>query len=762
MNLYFKKNASLWAAWLVSATVCFGQQPNILFIAVDDLNNWTGFAGDPNAITPNMDKLASEGVHFSNAYCTYPLCGPSRASLMSGVYFSELNTTLVQPEDAEVEERIEALGSSLLHTYLGNHGYKTMAVGKILHTHVPAGSVDLSGGRMGWDKNEDSEGNTIRSNWPSTGTLTDWGIYVGENGTGTEADMSDSVSAVWAVDRLQETHTEPFILMVGFLHPHVPWYAPQSYYDQYDPETLVMPPYNPDDWDDIPTAGLDTISTDVYPSTEWAIENNQWTNMVHAYLANVTFADTKVGLVLDALEASPYATNTIVVLWGDHGYHMGEKNTFQKNTLWDRSGVTPLIIKAPGMTTNAECSSVVSLLDLYPTLVDLAGLPANEKVRGRTLKPLLEDPTLIWEFPAFTYKYGTEATQLGDLRYIKYEDGSQELYDHASDPDEWTNLAGDANYAAIITALKKMSPFPEAPPGTTNVFEFLNTGPLDELGLNGTFYVDGLALSTEDIIGLDGSRASSGERHVTQIGNSHGLGVNSDGTDKAVLFQIGEGWEFSFNSDVRLQNINIADMSEAGASMTLTSLSGEFAPITLASGNGDYDLNDTLVTAGSTLHISYSVTSGDVDEGAKIMSLTVVKAATGYSAWVTQQGLTVGLNDAYDDDPDGDGMVNLVEYAMGANSLTNDAVLYQPQVVSSEENGTNYLNLIYRRRTDAEERGLDYQVGAATNLTEAMTNGTEQAGAGLLDSDFEIITNRISTNVQAVQFMQLRITTDED
>jgi arylsulfatase A-like enzyme len=758
MNLKINKSVSWLALWLVSATVCFGQQPNILFIAVDDLNNWTGFAGDPNAITPNMDKLASEGVHFSRAYCSYPLCGPSRASLMSGVYFSELNASKVQPEDNEVEERIESLGSSLLHTYLGNHGYKTMAVGKILHTHVPDDSVDMSGGRMGWDKNEDSEGNTVRTNWPDTGTLTDWGIYVGENGTGTEADMSDSVSAAWAVARLQETHTEPFMLMVGFLHPHVPWYAPQSYFDMYDPETLVMPPYNPDDWDDIPTAGLDMISTDTYPSTEWAIANNQWTNMVHAYLANVTFADAKVGLVLDALEASPYYTNTIVVLWGDHGYHMGEKNTFQKNTLWDRSGVTPLIIKAPGMAANAECSSVVSLLDIYPTLLDLADLPSNDKVRGRSLSPLLENPALSWEYPAFTYKSGSESVQYSGLRHIEYEDGSQELYDHANDPDEWTNLVNNVNYAEMLETLKELSPFPDILPGATNVFEFLDAGPLDQADIDGSFFIEGLTLSTVDVIGLDGSRASEGQGHLTQIGSKNGLGVNSAGTDKAILFESGEGWEFSFDHDVRLQNINLDDLAGAGEAMTITSLSGEFAPISLSSGNGDYDLNNTFVTADSTLLISYSANA--VDDGAKIMSLSVLTASSGYSEWTTQQGLTKGVNDAYDDDPDEDGMVNLVEYAMGANSLSNDAALYRPYVASSQQNGTNYLNLVYRRRIDAADRGLDYQVGSSTNLVVPMTNATEEAGSGVLDSDFEIVTNRIPTNVDAVQFMQLRIITE--
>ncbi|VGO11753.1 Arylsulfatase [Pontiella desulfatans] len=895
------RRLNLVAVFLVSAMVCFGQQPNVLFIAVDDLNDWTGFAGDPNAITPNMDQLAGEGVHFSRAYCAYPLCGPSRASLMSGVYFSELNASATQPEDEEVEEKIEALGSSLLHTYLGNHGYKTMAVGKILHSHVPDFSVDLSGGREGWDFNEDAAGNRIRSNWPpdlnpdTASTLTDWGIYVGDNGTGTEADMSDSIAAAWAVDRLQETHSEPFMLMVGFLHPHVPWYVPQSYYDMYDHENLIMPPYNPDDWDDIPSAGLDNIN-DGYPRTEWAIANNQWTNMVHAYLANITYADAKIGLVLDALEASPYSTNTIVVLWSDHGYHMGEKNTFQKHTLWDRSGVAPLIIKAPGMATNSTCNRVVSLLDIYPTLLDLCGLPANELNRGQTLRPLLENPALPWDVPAFNYKHGIEAVQVGDLRHIEYEDGSQELYDHSNDPDEWTNLVNDVNYAEIIIALKNMSPFQEEPPSSAKVFEFVDGSALDAAGIGGGMTVGDVTITTLDVIGQDGTRASGGVGHGTNVGTNDGLGINSADSDKANNFDSGEGWEFSFDTDVYLQSI---DLLETVAGGTLAISSSSFTDIVISGAqDGASGLGNVFVPSNALIGITFSHTNGPGMDGPKIMSLTVMpppaasselfadgfeggftpiwastaylsstsyegaKAAkmnnadyvetgvdtTGYSGirisyarktdglsagssftsewydgtgwntienlssgftpwqvvsqiglpagadhnpnfrirfrvnagsdygyvdsvvvegapdtlgygdWAVEQGL--GVNDAYDDDPDGDGMVNLVEYAIGANSLSNDAAFYRPHATSSKQNGTNYLNLVYRRRMDAPYRGLDYQVGSATNLLEERTNATQEAGAVALGDGFELVTNRIPTDVEVQQFMELRISAD--
>ena len=617
---------------LFSAGTLHAQSPNVIFISVDDLNNWTGFAGHPDAITPNMDRLASEGVHFPRAYCSYPLCGPSRASLMSGVYFAELNASRTQPDDEEVEERIEALGSSLLHTYMGDRGYKTMAVGKILHDHVPEGSVDLSGGRRSFDSNENAFGERVRSNWPpdlnheTAETLTDWGLYVGNNGAGTEADMSDSISAAWAVDRLQENHTDPFMLMVGFLHPHVPWYVPQKYYDMYDPAALTLPPYLATDYDDIPLAGFALMNSG-FPTTTWAIANNEWRNILHAYLANVSFVDAKIGLVLDALDNSPYASNTIVVLWGDHGYHLGEKNIFQKHTLWDRSGVTPLIIKAPGMVAGAECNRVVSLLDIYPTLLDLCNLPPNEMVRGRTLKPLLQDPTLPWDHPAFTFRHGIQAVQSGDLRHIEYEDGTQELYDHANDPDEWTNLVDDPSYSDELATLQSLSPFSDDPAPTTTVFTFLNNGPLDAVGVGGNMTVDGVTITTQDVIGLEGTRASDGTNNLTNIGNTGGLGINSAVSDTARNFESDEGWEFIFNTDVQLQNI---DLLQTNAGGTLTISSDSFPDIVLSGElEGDNDLGNTFVPANSLVSFFYTHTGPQGTDGPRIISLSVAEVEAG-------------------------------------------------------------------------------------------------------------------------------------
>ncbi|MEM9283287.1 MAG: sulfatase [Verrucomicrobiota bacterium] len=449
-----KTLCSLAIQTLIGFSYCFAEKPNVLLIAVDDLNDWAGYRGHEQVISPNMDRLARESVWFSRAYCQYPVCGPSRASLMSGFYFHQLESDTLGISDRDVAKKAESMGSQLLHSYFGKHGYKTMAVGKILHRHLPDEGLDLSGGRGGWGTLEDRKGNRLKLQWQSQKTMTDWGItHEREN------KMSDSEAADWARDRLAEEHEEPFFLMVGFLRPHVPWYVPERYYEMYDPEAIELPPFLRSDLDDVPDAGKETLN-DGYPRTEWARENDQWRNMIHAYLASITFVDRKIGQVLDALEASPHADNTVVVLWSDHGYHLGEKNTFQKHTLWDRSAKAPLIIKSPangkGEYDLGRCDRVVGLIDLYPTLVDLCGLPANDKVVGRSLKPLLKDRKTKWNYPALTYrKEGGKSIQYADYRYIEYGDGSMELYDHGEDPNEWTNLAGNPEYAEVLGEMKE-------------------------------------------------------------------------------------------------------------------------------------------------------------------------------------------------------------------------------------------------------------------------------------------------------------------
>ncbi|MDB4693588.1 sulfatase-like hydrolase/transferase, partial [Akkermansiaceae bacterium] len=207
---------------LLIGTPCLAKKPNILFISVDDLNDWAGYRGHSQVISPHMDRLAKKSTWFSRAYCQYPLCGPSRASVMSGLYYHQLESKKLQAEDKYVEDKVQSMGSELLHGYFKKHGYKTMAVGKVLHKHLPKKNLHMSGGRGKWNHNRDEDGKQVETNWKSNKTLTDWAPYAGK-----ESEMSDSLAADWAVERLQKKHTKPFMLMVGFLRPHVPWHVPQ-------------------------------------------------------------------------------------------------------------------------------------------------------------------------------------------------------------------------------------------------------------------------------------------------------------------------------------------------------------------------------------------------------------------------------------------------------------------------------------------------------------------------------------------------------
>lgn len=427
-----------------------GNKTNVLFISVDDLNDFPSFSQRyPDAKTPNMDKLAKRGMVFSNAHCQFPLCGPSRASLMSGLLPSTLGYD-DHMKDAALQSRARELSTELLHSYFSKNGYRTMAVGKICHHHVPKGSVDASGGR-----GEFSEGTgKLKRNWHQQGTSTDWAMAPERDEM-----LPDHKASEWAIEHLQQKHEKPFFLMVGFLRPHVPWYVPEKWFDLYDKTVLTLPPFRKNDLDDVPDIAREISILKQMPRTEWAIENNQWRNLLHAYLACISFADHQVGKVLDALDASPYKDNTIIVLWSDHGYHMGEKNTFQKQSLWERSSHVPLIFAGPGIKKGQRCNRVVSLLDIYPTLVEICGLSANGKNEGRSLVPLIRDPTRDWPYPAITgWQKNSFAVQNERYRYIRYGDGSEELYDHQKDPNEWTNLAHRPELADTKTDLAKHLP----------------------------------------------------------------------------------------------------------------------------------------------------------------------------------------------------------------------------------------------------------------------------------------------------------------
>jgi len=444
--------------------------PNVLMICVDDLNDWLGcMGGHPNAITPNMDRLASKGVLFTNAHCQAPICGPSRASIMTGLRPS---TTGIYGQIAD--EKISIAGEAtngivFLPEYFKKQGYYTMGKGKIFHEHAPDGVFDLSAGReKGFGPKPEK-----RFKWFDEGTQTDWGAY-----PETDQEMPDYRTAKWAVERLQDDYEKPFFLVAGFVRPHVPWYVPQKWFDMHPVSGVETPPYKKDDLMDLPAIANEVHEMPMMPSTDWAIETGQWKDMVRSYLACVTFVDNYIGEVLNALENSKYKDNTIVILWSDHGYRLGEKGTFAKHALWQEATNAPLIISVPGRKNPGKCNAPVEMLDIYPTLIDLCGLPVNNTNEGKSLKPLIENPASGTGYYAITtYGRNNHAVVSKGFRYIQYEDGSEELYNRNNDPNEWNNIAGIKENWEIKSALSKFLPkrneywSPEVKDGANAYFE---------------------------------------------------------------------------------------------------------------------------------------------------------------------------------------------------------------------------------------------------------------------------------------------------
>lgn len=434
------------------------EQPNVLFIAIDDLNDFVGcMDGALKAHTPNIDRLADAGTLFSNAHCQAPICGPSRASIMTGLYpvnsgnYLQLSDKNIKKSNALTEQAI------FMPDYFEQNGYKTMAVGKIYHQGDKAESFDEYGSmfdgfgpkpkeRINYDPSK-IEGKVGYTN-------TDWGAFPAYDSL-----MTDYKSAAWAMNKLEQKHKEPFFLAVGFVRPHVPWYAPQKWFDMYPLSEIETPPYKANDFEDIPLMGYRVTEAPMMPTTEELIKSSEWKKMVQAYLACISFVDAQVGKVLNALENSEYANNTIVVLWSDHGYHLGEKNRVAKQALWERDTRTVLIFKEPKGKAKQTCKASVQLIDIYPTLTDLCSLPKYQLAEGNSLVPFLKEPNIPSIQPALSF-YGEGNVTVRDERYrlTQYEDGSIEFYDMQKDPNEWTNLANEASVQNEIKELKGYIP----------------------------------------------------------------------------------------------------------------------------------------------------------------------------------------------------------------------------------------------------------------------------------------------------------------
>lgn len=434
----------------ISTSAAADARPNVVMISIDDLNDWTGFLGGyPSVLTPNMNALAESGRIFANAHCAIPVCSSSRVSVMSGLAATTHGSYEIGPS----YQQLPALNDvPTLQRYFKDNGYVTLAGGKVLHHGF--------GGRLAEDIDRDlgrkktsrpKETMNLPAGWSKAW---DWGMYPDE-----DAEMGDYQLATSAADALQENFDQPFFMSVGFFRPHVPLFVPPKWFDLYDIEAIPLPKSPESDLADLPMNFRNINNYAVAPKHSEVVESGKQRSLTQAYLASISFVDHCVGLVIEALKESPYADNTIVVLWSDHGFHLGEKHHWAKRTLWEESTRVPLLFAGPGIAPGDPCPEPASLIDIFPTLVELCELPENSHLEGLSLVPQLNDPTAPRDRPAITSSYfGNHSIRSKDWRLIVYEDGAEELYDHRNDPDEFQNLAGDSKHQAIRDHLAQWLP----------------------------------------------------------------------------------------------------------------------------------------------------------------------------------------------------------------------------------------------------------------------------------------------------------------
>lgn len=452
----------LVAAWLTAGVVHAqpdpGSQPDVLLICIDDLNDWVGcLDGHPQTQTPNIDRLAARGVLFSNAHCQAPVCLASRASFMTGTLPSSNGMYLLGPKlrDSPVLKDIKTLPE-----HFADHGYATKGTGKIYHNNSGPETFQVYGPRQGFGPLPEE-----RMNYFQDTRLWDWGAFPDN-----DEQMPDFVSASWAVEQLKQERDKPLFLAVGMFRPHVPLFVPKKWFDQFPPaDQIKLPPTLDTDRDDLSEYAKRLTHGWPAPRHDWMVENKQWKHAVRAYLASITFADAQVGRVLDALDESGRADNTIVILLSDHGFHMGEKQRWAKRTLWERSTKVPLIIAGPGIDPGRQCKQPAGLIDIYPTLVQMCGLKDPGQLEGKTLVPQLVDVETKRDPAITTWWVGNHSARSARYRYIRYADGSEEFYDHQADPNEWNNLASKAKYADLMAEHRKHLPKTDYPALKSNV-----------------------------------------------------------------------------------------------------------------------------------------------------------------------------------------------------------------------------------------------------------------------------------------------------
>ncbi|TNF40878.1 MAG: iduronate-2-sulfatase, partial [Bacteroidetes bacterium] len=431
-------------------------RPNVLFIVIDDLNDWTTLFSERNPVRmPNLENLARRGTFFKNAYCPSPASNPSRSSILTGlrpnetgVYGNSSDWRAVLPQRVTLQK------------FFKNNGYYVAGSGKIFHHHKDWAFHDNASFNEYLMMSVNEPYPTKKLNgleWYGSRN-TDWGIWPDDI-----TKTSDYKSADFAVRFLEKNHDQPFMLNIGIYKPHSPFFAPEQFFDDYPQSRLVMPARKENDTDDLPPGAISLLKPSgwFWEGMVKAMDEDKdaYRNFVQAYQACASFADSMVGMVIDELDRSAYRDNTIIVLWSDNGFHLGEKDHIEKFALWEKTTHVPYIIIAPGITRPGQViERPVDLMTIFPTLADLCGLKPPEGLSGFSLLPLLRGEKMELPPALMTYMKGNHAVRSDRWRYIVYSDGSEELYDHDTDPDELNNLADQIDYITVKDSLRKYVP----------------------------------------------------------------------------------------------------------------------------------------------------------------------------------------------------------------------------------------------------------------------------------------------------------------
>ena len=448
------KALTILLSFLAFQSLIFGaaKKPNVLLISIDDLNDWVGcMGGHPQANTPNIDRVAKMGTLFNNAHCQSPVCNPSRASMMTGRYPHTSGVYFLSPDlkEAPVLKNLKTMPEVFV-----DHGYKTMAAGKIFHRGDKRFFQEyLATGGFGPRPRK-------KISQPHGHPLWDWGIFPNDDNL-----MPDMKCAKWAIDQLSQKHDKPFFMGVGFYRPHVPMFATKKWFDMHPKDKIKLPAVRGDDLKDLSQYAIDlTNLVHVSPTHQWVTGAGQWEHAVQSYLASVTFADHCLGLVLDTLEKSEHSNNTIIALFSDHGFHLGEKERWAKRSLWEDGTRVPVVVVAPGYKADQKTNRPAELLDIFPTLLELTGLPTDETQEGQSLVPLMKNPLREWAHPAITsFGLGNYSIRSTHFRFIQYFDGSRELYDLRDDPHEWNNLIENPKFKKVIQEHASFIPQKQSP-----------------------------------------------------------------------------------------------------------------------------------------------------------------------------------------------------------------------------------------------------------------------------------------------------------